>query len=38
LSRIADELQHPQPQQVVEGGLAILQQLRQLDIILGTAC
>ena len=36
LEQIAEEMQHPNPQQVIEGGLAILQQLRHLDIILGT--
>lgn len=36
LARIAAELQHPQPQAVVEAGAAILADLRQRDILLGT--
>ncbi|MBD3671363.1 MAG: putative DNA-binding domain-containing protein [Gammaproteobacteria bacterium] len=36
LESIADELQHPQPQVVIDGGLAILQDLRQRGVILGT--
>ena len=36
LAQIAAEIQHPNPQQVVDGGLEILQQLHSLDIILGT--
>lgn len=36
LEKLADELQHPQPQQVIDGGVAILEQLKSLDIILGT--
>ena len=36
LEQIAQEMQHPDPQQVVAGGLAILRQLLSLDIILGT--
>lgn len=36
LERIAQELQHPNPPLVIEGGLATMQQLRDLDIILGT--
>ncbi len=36
LEQIAQEMQHPEPQQVVTGGLSILQQLHSLDIILGT--
>ncbi|ARN75288.1 DNA-binding domain-containing protein [Oceanicoccus sagamiensis] len=36
LQQVAQEMQHPDPQQVVAGGLAILQQLQSLDIILGT--
>ncbi len=36
LEQIAREMQHPEPQQVIAGGLAILQQLHSLDIILGT--
>ena len=35
LEQIAQDIQHPDPQQVVVGGLAILQQLHSLDIILG---
>lgn len=35
LLRIAEEMQHPHPEQIVESGLAILQQLHSLDIILG---
>ena len=37
LESIAREMQHPQPEQVIAGGLDILKQLRSLDIILGTA-
>ena len=36
LEKLAVELQHPQPQQVIDGGSAILHQLKSLDIILGT--
>lgn len=36
LTQIATELNHPDPEQVVAGGLEILQQLHSLDIILGT--
>ncbi len=36
LQRIAEEIQHPQPQQVVDSGLQTLTRLRELDIILGT--
>jgi uncharacterized protein len=36
LERIAGELQHPQPERVVEGGRQILEGLRQRDIVLGT--
>jgi hypothetical protein len=36
LERIAGELQHPQPQRVIEGGREILEGLRQRDIVLGT--
>lgn len=36
LTRIAGELHHPQPQAVVEAGAAILADLRQRDILLGT--
>ncbi len=36
LLALADEMQHPQPRQIVASGLEILQQLRDRDIILGT--
>lgn len=36
LQKIAKELQHPNEQVVIQGGLQILQQLQQHDIILGT--
>ncbi len=36
LLRIAAELQHPQPQQIVEQGATIFRQLRERDIVLGT--
>jgi uncharacterized protein len=36
LQNIARELQHPQPEAVVQGGAALLAQLRERDIILGT--
>lgn len=36
LEQIAAELHHPNPQTVVEGGRAILEELEQRDIILGT--
>ena len=36
LLRIADEMQHPQPEQVVAGGAAMFSQLRDRDIVLGT--
>lgn len=35
LEQIADELNHPAPDQVVTGGLEIMQQLQSLDIIVG---
>lgn len=35
LEQLAQELQHPNPQLVIDGGLATMQQLRDLDIILG---
>ncbi len=38
LRQIADELAHPQPEQVVQGGATILEQWRQLGIVLGAAC
>ena len=37
LQQIANEMQHPQPQQIIEGGLSLLEQLREKQIILGTA-
>jgi len=36
LKRIADELKYPEPEQVVQTGLALLADLRRRDIILGT--
>lgn len=36
LARIARELRHPHPQQVIEQGAAILRGLRERDIVLGT--
>ncbi len=36
LLQLADEMQHPQPQLIVDSGLDTLQQLRSLDIVLGT--
>lgn len=36
LIQIAAEMQHPKPQTVVEGGMAILQELAQKDVVLGT--
>lgn len=36
LLQLAVEMQHPQPDQIVSSGVDILQQLRSLDIILGT--
>ncbi len=36
LEQIALEIQHPDPRQVVDGGMDILRQLHTLDIILGT--
>lgn len=35
LQAIAEELQHPQPEIVIKGGLEILQQMQQRDIVLG---
>ena len=35
LFAIAAELRHPQPQVVIDGGLAILQELRQKEVLLG---
>ncbi len=37
LGQIADELQHPNPEQVLESGRKTLNKLRSLDIILGTS-
>jgi hypothetical protein len=37
LEQIAGELGHPQPEVVVEGGRAILADLRERDVLLGTA-
>jgi len=36
MSQIATELQHPNPETVIEGGLGLLQELKERDIILGT--
>ena len=36
LTQIAAEMQHPQPEQIIEGGLALLKQLQDKEIILGT--
>lgn len=36
LKKIAREMQHPQPEQVIAGGAEIFRQLRERDIILGT--
>lgn len=36
LLQLAEELQYPDPEQLLEGGLTLLQQLRGLGIILGT--
>jgi hypothetical protein len=36
LLQLATEMQHPQPDQVLDSGLSTLQQLRSLDILLGT--
>ncbi len=35
LQAIAEELQHPQPEVVINGGLEILQQMLQRDVVLG---
>lgn len=37
LTRIAEELQHPRPDQVIEAGRELLADLRRRDILLGTA-
>lgn len=36
LQKIAEEIQHPQPEQVLASGLQTLEKMRDLDIILGT--
>ena len=36
MSQIANELQHPNPETVVQGGITILQELKDRDIVLGT--
>ena len=36
LQQIAEELQHPNPQAVIDGGMALLQQFKEKDILLGT--
>ena len=36
LTRIADEMQHPNPDKVIAGGSAILDQWKQLGVVLGT--
>jgi uncharacterized protein len=36
LERIAQELQHPRPEQVIQGGAQTLQQLHQIGVVLGT--
>nr|WP_315982701.1 hypothetical protein [Aliamphritea spongicola] len=36
LLQIAAEMAHPDPEVIVQGGLSILEQLRQSEIILGT--
>ncbi len=36
LEQIADELQHPKPQTVIDGGADILERLRRSEILLGT--
>ncbi len=38
LRAIAEEMQHPQPQSVIDAGAAIFRQLRERDIVLGTRC
>ena len=35
LLQLAEEMQHPQPEQIIDSGLQLLQQLLQQDIILG---
>ncbi len=36
LQSIATEIRHPQPEVVIQGGLEVIQQMKQRDIILGT--
>ncbi len=36
LNQIADELKHPQPEQVIQGGAQTLKQLHQIGVVLGT--
>jgi hypothetical protein len=36
MQQIADELQHPNPETVIQGGVSILQELKNRDIVLGT--
>ncbi len=36
LQQIAEELKHPNPQAVIDGGMGLLQQFKDKDIILGT--
>ena len=36
LEQIAEELQHPNPQAVIDGGMGLLQQFKDKDVILGT--
>jgi hypothetical protein len=36
LQQIAQELQHPEPQVVIDGGQQILQDMKQRGVILGT--
>ena len=36
LTRIADELQHPQPVKVIQGGVQLMQEMRDKTVLLGT--
>jgi len=36
LAQIAEELQHPNPQAVIDGGMGLINQFKEKDIILGT--
>jgi hypothetical protein len=36
LQQIAEELNHPEPEQVIQGGAQTLRQLRQAGVVLGT--